>query len=143
MFNVLELIITTMVRTVTTGATVTTRTTTHDLSLHGRAGAILILILVCFVTFLIAFTTAGWSKGFGLTVGLWQTCRSFTTGKLALAVVVVNVANVYIYAAQLVNSLLILGKVEQTNVTSHQQLWLNIRLILGVVIVYWQGDYPF
>lgn len=75
----------TTVTTVSTGARVTQRTTHHDLSLHGRAGAILILILLCFLTFLISFTTSGWktrlSDSCGTHRGLWEQCQAISSSK--------------------------------------------------------------
>ena len=68
----------TTTRTVTTTVPASTRVTHHDLSLHGRAGAILILILICLVTFIVAFSTAGWRQSRGGSYshhGLWESCN--------------------------------------------------------------------
>ena len=77
----------TTTRTVTTTVPASTRVTHHDLSLHGRAGAILILILICLVTFIVAFSTAGWRQSRGGSYshhGLWESCNRGGGGSLFL-----------------------------------------------------------
>jgi len=44
----------------------------HDLSMTGRAGAILSVLLATLVTFIAAFSAVGWAADDGIQWGLWQ-----------------------------------------------------------------------
>jgi len=57
------------------------RTTTHDLSITGRAGAISFVLLVTLVTFIAAIAAAGWAKDGRYQWGLWQKCYMHGYGK--------------------------------------------------------------
>ncbi|XP_067930021.1 uncharacterized protein [Watersipora subatra] len=130
-----------MVQTITTGTTRVTRTTHHDLSLGGRAGAVLIILLVCFATFLVAFTTSGWSGYRSSRTGLWESCSAISSGPsyhtatqvlmclalIGLAVAVILVF-LYLFAHTVSKYQVLLGLVIDSFIT--------FALMLVAVIVY-------
>ncbi|KAF6026013.1 hypothetical protein EB796_015672 [Bugula neritina] len=146
----------TTVTTVSTGARVTQRTTHHDLSLHGRAGAILILILLCFLTFLISFTTSGWktrlSDSCGTHRGLWEQCQAISSSygyhlttqilmSLALVgvVVIVILVFLYLFATGISKYQVLLGLVITSFITF--TLLLIAVIVFGVNVSYLGWSY--